>query len=330
MRKIVKRAVVLMMVFSILPGILPSLRCLFVKAAVSNVIWNDETGIPDKNLYQLILNELGKTPNSIFTENEARKVEKLTQDKYEDRTEEEKISSLQGIEKLTNLRSIYLGKNNITDVKPLGSLRNLTLIDLQYSRITSIEDLRNLIQLESINLPSTIKDLSPIEGMIKLSSLGAVDANISTLPDLTKHKELTAHNTYLHGNNLTKKELTKKLPKQVLKEKNWLTQTIDLQNYNVKKKLNVTSPKKVTKITSKTKKIVGKTDKNLWVGLYYYYANGETLIKRVKADKNGAFKMRNLDLKKYKKKNLTLKSFYINDYYFEEEWDMKTLTFKLK
>ena len=33
--------------------------------------------------------------------------------------------------------------------------------------------------------------------------------------------------------------------------------------------------------------------------------------------------------KKYKKKKLTLRSYYINNYYYEE-WEMKAYTFKLK
>ena len=67
------------MVFSVLLGSLPSFRGL-VKAAGPDVIRNDETGIPDKNLYQLILKGLGKAPGSTFTEEEAQKVEVLSQD----------------------------------------------------------------------------------------------------------------------------------------------------------------------------------------------------------------------------------------------------------
>ncbi len=47
MNRIIKRAVILIMVFSVLLGSLPSFRGL-VKAAGPDVIRNDETGIPDK------------------------------------------------------------------------------------------------------------------------------------------------------------------------------------------------------------------------------------------------------------------------------------------
>ncbi len=332
MNRIIKRAVILIMVFSVLLGSLPSFRGL-VKAAGPDVIRNDETGIPDKNLYQLILKGLGKAPGSTFTEEEAQKVEVLSQDILTEndlgRKEEEKIASLQGIEKLINLRYFHLGRNNITDIKPLGNLKNLTTIGLEYFCITSIEELRSLTQLQYLRLPNTVTDLSPIEGMTELSGLSAANANISTLPDLTKHTKLAGHDTYLQGNDLTKAELTTKLPQQLAGDKKWLKQTIDLQKYNVKKILKVTSPKKVAKITSKTKKIAGKADKNLWVALYYASPKGQKLIKKVKANKTGVFNIKNLKLKKYKKKNLILKSYYKNDYYLEH-WEMKLFTFKLK
>lgn len=327
----IKRAVAFMIVFSVLLGSLLSVGGLVVKAAGSDVIRNDETGIPDKNLYQLILKTLGKTPDSTFTEDEAQKVERIYDEPSSDsRKEEEKIASLQGIEKLTNLRSISLWENNITDVKPLGSLTNLTGINLRYSRVTSIEELRNLTQMVSLYLPETVTDLSPIEGMTELWYLTASNANISTLPDLTKLTNLAGHDTYLQGNNLTKTELTTKLPKQLVEDKGWLKQTIDLQKYNIKNILKVTSPKKVTKITSKTKKIVGKADKNMWVELYDLSRKKDKVIKKVKVKKNGVFTMKNLNLKKYKKKKLILKSYYENDYYEGEHWEMKSFTFRLK
>lgn len=322
-----------MMMLSVLLGSLSSFGSFYVKAADSDVIRNDETGIPDKALYQIILKALGKTPDSVFTEAEAQNVERLYDELLSDsRKEGEKINSLQGIEKLVNLRSISISlwDNNITDVTPLGALKNLTGINIRYTRVTDIEGLRNLTKMESLWLPDTVTDLSPIEGMTELRYLIASDANISTLPDMTKHTKLAGHDTYLQGNNLTKKELTSKLPKQLVEDKGWLKQTIDLQKYNIKKVLKVTSPKKVTKITSKTKKIVGKADKNMMVELYDLSRKTSKVIKKVKVNKNGVFKMTKLNLKKYKKKKLILKSYYENEYYQGEHWEMKAFTFKLK
>ena len=340
MNGIMKKVVVLMMVVSVLLGILPSFGGPLVQAAASDVIWNDETGIPDKALYQEILKALGKTPVSTFTEEEAQKVERLSPDIFtegdQDRKEEEQIVSLQGIEKLTNLRYFRPGRNKITDLKPLEGLKNLTELDLGYCfSLTSIEGIRNCTQLTRLELPSTVTDISPIGGMTELTGFYIMNANISTLPDLTRHTKLTRQYTCLTGNNLTKTELTTKLPKQLVEDKVWLGQMVDLQKNNVKKlkkTLKVTSPKKMTKITSKTKKIVGKAGKNLGVELYYRSGRpgGEKMIKSVKADKNGVFKMKNLNLKKYKKKKLILESYYFDHCFQDDPYLMKKVTFKLK
>lgn len=333
----VKRALVFMLVVSVLHGSLPLFEGSFVKAAGSDVIQNDETGIPDRNLYQLILSTLGKAPGDTFTEEEAQNVKMLSQGRNSEddieRKEEEQIVSLQGMEKLTNLSYFAPGRNKVTDLKPLANLKNLKALDLVCSYcLTNIEEIRGLTQLSYLGLPDTITDLNAVQGMTELSSLRAMNADINALPDMTGHTKLTGHDTYLQGNRLTKKELTAKLPKQLVEDKKWMKQTIDLQTYNVKKRLKVTSPRKTAKITSKTKKIVGKADKTLWVGLYCINSlpNKENkLVREVKVDKNGTFKMKNLNLAKYKKAKMILKSYYKNSYY-GEDWEKKTMTFKLR
>ena len=339
MNKRIKRAVVFMMLFSVLLGSLPSFRDVSVKAADSDVIRNDEMGIPDKALYQLILKKLGKTSDSTFTEEEAQSVLAVTQDVFREgdtnRREEEQVVSLQGIEKLTNLSVLDLGRNKITDLKPLESSTKLTILSLGYSYcITSIEDLRSLTQLEYLALPPTVTDLSPIEGMKGLIDL-RVAAGLRTLPDLTGHTKLKAYFTWLQGNNLTKKELTSKLPKQLVADKAWLKQTIDLQEYNVKKMvktLKLTSPKKMTKITSRTKTITGKVGKNMWIRFcrpHSIHTTGSFKGSGVWSGKNGVFKFKKLNLKKYKKKKLWLVLYYKNCYY-KSDVLIKTFALTLK
>lgn len=339
MNKGIKRAVIFMMVFTALVAGLTSFRGFFVKAADTDVIRNDKTGIPDQALYQMILKELGKTPDSTFTEAETQSVRAIQQDVFyeddSDRKEEDQVVSLQGIEKLTNLIKLELGRNKITDLKPLENLTKLTILNLKYSYcITSIEGLRSLTQLEYLTLPPTVTDLSPIAGMKGLIDL-RVAAGIRALPDLTGHSKLTGFGTHLERNNLTKKELTKKLPKQLVADKAWLKQTIDLQEYNVKKMvktLKLTSPKKMTKITSSTKTITGKVGKNMWVRLcrpHSSHTNGSFKGSGVWSSKNGVFKFKKLNLKKYKKKKLWLELYYKNSYY-KSDVLIKTFAFTLK
>lgn len=54
-----------MMAFTLLSGSVLSLRGFFVKASDADVIRNDETGIPDPVLYQMILNVLCITKTAI-------------------------------------------------------------------------------------------------------------------------------------------------------------------------------------------------------------------------------------------------------------------------
>lgn len=327
------------MVFTLLSGSVLSLRGFFVKAADADVIRNDETGIPDPVLYQMVLKELGKTPDSVFTEAEAQTVLRLEQEfLYVDDSgrKEDQVVSLQGMEKLANLLSFKLATNKITDLKPLQNLTKLRTLDLSCSNcIKSIEEIRCLTQLEYLRLPPAVTDLSPVGGMTKLLGLGAANAGISKLPDLTGHTKLVSHYVFLDGNNLTKKELTTKLPKQLVNDKSWLKHMADLQQYNVKKMkkiLKVTSPKKVAKITGRTKTIIGKAAKNVTVDLYYRSGNPGTgeLIKTAKVDKKGVFKMKNLKLKKYKKKKLYLVSSYYSPFFSDEPYVMKTIAFRMK
>lgn len=341
MNKKIKRVVVLLMMFSVLLGSLslPSYKDVSVKAADSDVIRNDVTGIPDKALYQMILKVLNKTPDSMFTEAEAQNVQVIQQDVfYEDdldRKEEDQVVSLEGIEKLTNLSKLELGRNKITDLKPLENSTKLAILSLKYSYcITSIEGLRSLTRLEYLTLPPTVTDLNPIEGMKGLIEL-RVAAGIRTLPDLTGHTKLTGFGTRLESNNLTKKELTSKLPKQLVADKAWLKQTIDLQEYNVKKMvktLKLTSPKKMTRITSRTKTITGKVGKNMWVRFcrpHSIHTTGSFKGAGLWSGKNGVFKLKKLNLNKYKKKKLWLELYYKNSYY-KSDVLLKTYAFTLK
>lgn len=208
MNRRINKAVILIMVFSVLLGSLPSFGGFYVKAADSDVIRNDETGIPDKALYQMILKALNKTGKYVYRGGGTECTGDTTGCLYEDdsgRKEEDQVISLQGIEKLTNLSVLDLGRNKITDLKPLESSTKLTILSLGYSYcITSIEDLRSLTQLEYLVLPPTVTDLSPIEGMKGLIDL-RVAAGLRTLPDLTGHTKLKAYFTWLQGNNLTKR-----------------------------------------------------------------------------------------------------------------------------
>ena len=57
----------------------------------SDVIENNNSGIPDQELYQSILEELGKKPNQTFTKQEAETIQILTAAFREVRSEERRV-----------------------------------------------------------------------------------------------------------------------------------------------------------------------------------------------------------------------------------------------
>lgn len=73
-------------------------------AAPTDVIENNESGIPDKVLYQNILKVLGKQSTDTFTEQEASSVEELEIVDYK----KIPMESLKGIGYLTNLETLKI------------------------------------------------------------------------------------------------------------------------------------------------------------------------------------------------------------------------------
>ena len=114
------------------------------------------------------------------------------------------LSSLKGLENLTELRELYVnGSGNLTDVEPLANLTRLTTLSLPYrdysineppaldlsglsgltglqdlrvnSSVVSLEPLRGLTDLRSLQInadwQNPVESLEPLSGLEKLSSL---------------------------------------------------------------------------------------------------------------------------------------------------------------
>ncbi len=114
------------------------------------------------------------------------------------------LSSLKGLENLTELRELYVtGPGNLTDVEPLANLTRLTTLSLPYrdysineppaldlsglsgltglqdlrvnSSVVSLEPLRGLTDLRSLQInadwQNPVESLEPLSGLEKLSSL---------------------------------------------------------------------------------------------------------------------------------------------------------------
>ncbi len=82
---------------------------------------------------------------------------------------------------LTNLKSLSLSENGITDVSILSGLTELNFLKLENNQITDISTLSNLTNLESLYLDGNmISDFTPLHGLSKLTTLSLNQTGIST------------------------------------------------------------------------------------------------------------------------------------------------------
>ena len=68
------------------------------------------------------------------------------------RLDENQIKDLRPLKSLTNLRELELNKNQIVDLRPLKSLTNLTYLDLSQNQIVDLEPLKGLYNLKYLCL----------------------------------------------------------------------------------------------------------------------------------------------------------------------------------
>jgi len=120
-----------------------------------------------------------------------------------------------GLEKLTQLTSLNLGNNQLTDVKGLEKLTQLTSLGLNDNKLTDVKGLEKLILLEELNLNNN--QLTDVKGLEKLTQVEFLFLGGNQLTDVKGLEKLTQL-TFLRldGNpDLTKAqiaELQKALP----------------------------------------------------------------------------------------------------------------------
>ncbi|MEG4360589.1 leucine-rich repeat domain-containing protein, partial [Microcoleus sp. C2C6] len=97
---------------------------------------------------------------------------------------------------LTNLTTLNLNNNQITDISFLGSLTNLTTLNLNNNQITDISFLGLLTNLTTLYL--NFNQITDISALRKLTNLTTLDLNFNQITDISALRKLT---------NLTKLDL---------------------------------------------------------------------------------------------------------------------------
>ena len=111
------------------------------------------------------------------------------------------ISEISPLSGLTNLRSLVISGNQITDISSLTNLTNLMRLYLSHNQITDISSLMNLTNLTSLDLNNNqITDISSLANLTKITFLRIFSnqiSNISMLANLTNLTHLDLDNNQI-------------------------------------------------------------------------------------------------------------------------------------
>ena len=155
--------------------------------------------IPDKNLEQVIREEIGVPDTTPLTFSHMKMLKRLI-------ANERSITDLTGLEYATNLERLDLYKNyELSDmtpmVRPIADLTNLSWLSLARTQVNDLSPLAKLINMKVLYLWDTpIANLGPLESLtqlVEINAAGCQISDISPLGDLTKLKSLWMPNNQI-------------------------------------------------------------------------------------------------------------------------------------
>jgi Leucine Rich repeats (2 copies) len=111
------------------------------------------------------------------------------------------IRSLEGIQRLPNLTSLYAPRNDISDLAPLASLPRLSALTLTDNAVSDLSPLAGLPLFDLGLSQNPVADLSPLAGTTTLSALGVASAQLTDISALSGLDALSTLD--LSGNAIT-------------------------------------------------------------------------------------------------------------------------------
>ena len=136
--------------------------------------------IPDPNLRAAIAGALGKAANATITVAEMATLKHL-------KAVDKGIRDLTGLEYATNLETLELRKNQMSDLSALSGLKSLKEAWIEGKMIADLSPFVGLANLEGLRVwELSLSDLSPLKGLTKLRwlSLGHNSKSVSDLSPL--------------------------------------------------------------------------------------------------------------------------------------------------
>eukprot|EP00009_Paramoeba_aestuarina_P009841 CAMPEP_0201536932 /NCGR_PEP_ID=MMETSP0161_2-20130828/63352_1 /ASSEMBLY_ACC=CAM_ASM_000251 /TAXON_ID=180227 /ORGANISM="Neoparamoeba aestuarina, Strain SoJaBio B1-5/56/2" /LENGTH=354 /DNA_ID=CAMNT_0047942947 /DNA_START=187 /DNA_END=1251 /DNA_ORIENTATION=+ len=111
-----------------------------------------------------------------------------------------RLKKIENLEKLINLRHLWLGKNKISEIENLNALTNLRVLSFQRNRITKIsEGLKHLTKLEELYLSEN--GIEEVENLSELKNLKILDIGRNRLTKVDHIAALTSLNELWLNNN---------------------------------------------------------------------------------------------------------------------------------
>lgn len=191
-------------------GMLAFLGCILmcfsgVYASENDVIANDASGIPDRELYRQILHEMGKSEHEVITKREAERKKGLW-------IPNGGVQDLTGIGYFCNLTSLKIedqwhqGANAFTSLKPLEDLEHLKKLTIDRSwDLESLAGIEGLTQLKELRLDyGRLTSLKGIESLTNLKYLDAPNNRLKSAKEIRYLKHLKQLD--LNNNRLTEVE----------------------------------------------------------------------------------------------------------------------------
>ncbi len=93
------------------------------------------------------------------------------------------IVDVSDLAKLTNLKTLCISAQKITDISPLFEMEGLVELDVECNPITSLEGIEKLTNLKKLNLCGTdVKDLTPLNKLENLKILSFEQSKVTIAP----------------------------------------------------------------------------------------------------------------------------------------------------
>lgn len=179
-----KKVIAILLMISIV-GTMTGINNRIVKADEtdsSEIIENNENGIPDKNLYDAVLEQWDTNKDGKLSIAEATIYDTLN-------LSQKNISSIKGINYFTKLKNLYLDDNNISDISSLNKIKNLAFVSIKNNKITTLENcFAESGEIFALDLSGNqIVDTKGLEKLEEITYLTLADNQISDISNLPNH-----------------------------------------------------------------------------------------------------------------------------------------------